>query len=74
MPFLAYKLIDESIERHKNYRRKNGCSEGMLALRRFIKGNHHYNNESLLKAVKARRVLYPALEVRETSDPNRECN
>ena len=74
MSFLVYKLIDESIKRHKDYRCKNCCSEGMLTLRRLIKANHHYNNESLLKATETRRVLYPALEIRETPDPNRQRN
>ena len=71
MPPLIYKLIDESIERHKDHRRKNSCSERVLALRRLIKGYNNYDNKSLLETTKARRVLHPALEIRKTPNSNR---
>ena len=65
---LIHKLIDESIERYKDHRRKNSCSERVLALRRLIKGYNNYDNKSLLKTTKARRVLYSALEIRKAPD------
>ena len=56
MTYLVDKHIDEQIEKHKDYRRKNGSSEGMSNLQRYIKGEYHNDDKSIFVPIKKGRL------------------
>ena len=74
MTYLVDKHIDEQIEKHKDYRRKNGSSEGMSNLQRYIKGEYHNDNKSIFIPIKKGRLQDTALGKEKLSDRKSQRN